>query len=45
MVLATLVWTFLLYGGLNHVMFFFPISFRGCACVFLAVVKPFVEST
>ena len=43
-VLATLVCTFLLYGGLNQMMFLLLFRFAGaCGCVFLAVVKAFVE--
>ena len=47
-VLATFVWTFLLYGGgggVNPDDVSFCITFRGCGYVFLAVVKAFVEST
>ena len=49
-VLATLVCTFLLYGGLNQMMFLLFLFagvvafFLRFSCVFLAVVKTFVES-
>ena len=43
-VLATLVWTFLLYGGVKPDDALFSISFRGCGCVFLVVVKVYAES-
>ena len=44
-VLATLVWTFALYGGLNQMMSLFLFLFVGAIVFFLAVVKAFVEST
>ena len=34
-VLATLVWTFLLYGGLNQMMFLFLFLFVGVVVFFL----------
>ena len=43
-VLATLVWTFLLYGGVKPDDALFSISFREYGCVFLVVVKIYAES-